>query len=119
MKASVVAAAIAVCAWCGAALGQAAIAKFDEVAGQWTGHASRHRVALDIDAAGKFTARSALGSESGEAKLHDGTLIIPLPEHDGTLRLVLQGDTLKGVGSLAGKTWEVSLLRAERVLGKQ
>jgi hypothetical protein len=112
-------AGLALYGWCGTALGQAVIAKFDEVAGQWTGHASRHRVALDIDAAGKFTAKSALGSETGEAKLHDGMLIIPLPEHDGTLRLALQGATLTGVGILRGKTWEVSLLRAERLVGKQ
>ncbi len=113
------AAAIALCAWCGTALGESGISKFDDVAGRWTGHASSHRVTLDIDAAGKFTARSALGSETGEARLQDGTLTIPLPEHNGALQLVLQGEALKGSGVLSGKTWEVSLLRADGVAAKE
>jgi hypothetical protein len=70
--------------------GQVAITKFDDVAGQWAGHASRHRVTLAIDPAGKFVARSLLGSETGTAQLQDGTLVIPLVEHHGTLRLLLQ-----------------------------
>jgi hypothetical protein len=114
-RSAVTAAAIALFAWCGTALGQPGISKFDDVAGRWTGHASSHRVTLDIDAAGKFTAKSALGSETGAAKLQDGTLIVPLPEHNGALQLALQGEALKGSGVLTGKTWEVSLMRAERV----
>jgi hypothetical protein len=87
------------------------IAKFADVAGKWTGHANNHNVTLEIDATGKFRAKSALGGESGEARLEDGTLVIPLVEHDGTLQLVLVGDTLSGPGLLDGKTWMVSLTR--------
>ena len=118
MKMAAVAGAIALFLWCGTALGQVGISKFDEVAGRWTGHASSHRVTLDIDAAGKFTARSALGSETGEASLQDGTLTIPLPQHNGALQLVRQGEALKGSGKLNGKTWEVSLLRTDGVEGR-
>jgi len=50
------AAAISLCAWCGTALGQSGITKFEGIACRWTGHASSHRVTLDIDAAGKFIA---------------------------------------------------------------
>src|SRR5689334_19180731 len=97
MKTSAVTAVgIALCAWCGTALAQAGISKFEEIAGRWTGTASSHRVALDIDAAGKFTAKSALGSETGEATLQNGMLTIPLPKHQGALQLMLQGDALKG-----------------------
>jgi len=118
-RSAVAAATIALCAWCGTALGQVGISTFDDVAGRWTGHASSHRVTLDIDAAGRFTAKSMLGSETGEAKLQDGTLIVPLPEHKGILQLVLRGEALKGAGILSGKTWEVSLLRTERVVRKE
>jgi hypothetical protein len=94
-----------------AAVGQATITKFGQVAGQWTGHASSHRVSLAIDPDGRFTAKSALGSETGDARLEEGMLIIPLVEHHGTLRLLLQGEELKGSGVLRGTTWKVSLLR--------
>jgi hypothetical protein len=113
-RSALVAAAIVLGVGCGPAFGQAGISKFDEVAGQWTGHASRHGVTLDIDATGKFTAKSALGSETGNARLDGGTLMIPLPEHNGALQLIRQGEALKGFGVLSGKTWEVSLRRAER-----
>jgi len=113
------AAAISLCAWCGTALGQSGITKFEGIACRWTGHASSHRVTLDIDAAGKFTAISALGRETGAARLQDGALIVPLPEHKGVLQLALQGEALKGSGVLRGKTWEVSLLRTERHVGKE
>ena len=112
-------AAIVLCAWCGTVFGQSAISKFDDIVGRWTGYASSHRVTLDIDAAGKFTAISALGRETGAARLEDGTLIVPLPEHKGVLQLALQGEALKGSGVLRGKTWEVSLLRTERHVGKE
>ena len=88
------------------------IARFDDIAGKWTGHANNHNVSLEIDAIGKFTARYALGGESGEARLAGGTLVVPLAEHDGTLELVWDGDTLKGSGLLGGKTWMVSLARS-------
>ena len=97
---AVTTAAIAICAWCGTVLGQSGISKFDDIAGRWTGHASSHRVTIDIDAAGKFTAKSALGSETGAAMLQDGTLIVPLPEHKGALQLALQGEALKGIRCL-------------------
>ena len=116
---AVTAAAIALCAWSGTVLGQSGISKFDDIAGRWSGHASSHRVTLDIDAAGTFTAKSALGSETGAARLEDGTLIVPLPEHKGVLQLALQGEGLKGSGVLSGKTWQVSLLRTERLVGKE
>ena len=116
---AVTAAAIALCAWGGTVLGQSGISTFDDIAGHWSGHASSHSVTLDIDAAGKFTAKSALGSETGAARLQDGTLIVPLPEHKGALQLALQGEALKGSGILRGKTWEVSLVRTERLVRKE
>jgi hypothetical protein len=103
--------AVLLSGWCSIAPGQVPITNFDDVAGQWAGHASRHRVTLAIDPGGKFIARSLLGSESGMAKLQDGTLVIPLVEHQGILRLLLQGQELKGAGVLNGKTWDVTLLR--------
>jgi len=90
------------------------IARFDDIAGKWTGHANNHNVTLEIDAIGRFTARYALGGESGEARLAGGTLVVPLAEHDGTLELVWDGDTLKGSGLLGGKTWMVNLARSGR-----
>jgi len=113
------AAAISLCTWCGTALGQSGITKFEDIACRWTGHASSHRVTLDIDAAGKFIAKSALGSESGAAQLQDGTLLLPLPEHKGALRLTLKGEALNGFVALSGKTWEVSLLCTERFVRKE
>jgi hypothetical protein len=41
---SAVAAAIALGAWCGTALWQAAISNFDDIAGQWTG-----RLGIGVD----------------------------------------------------------------------
>jgi hypothetical protein len=92
--------------------GQTLIATFDEVAGKWTGHADNHDVTLEIDASGRFTARYVLGGESGTARLESGSLVIPLPDHKGTLQLVKDGDTLKGPGRIDGKIWMVSLVRA-------
>ena len=70
------------------------------------------------DPRGRFTAKSALGSETGEALLQGGALVVPLVEHNGTLHLVRDGETLKGPGVLRGKTWEVSLVRTERIVSK-
>ena len=116
---SIAAAAMAVLGFCEAAYGQTSINRFDEIAGKWTGHASRHSVTLDIDPSGRFTARSPLGSESGEAKLQGGALVVPLVEHNGTLQLVREGETLKGPGVLRGKTWEVSLVRTKRIVSTE
>jgi hypothetical protein len=106
--------ALAIASFCNAGYSQtsiAPIASFHDVAGKWAGHANNHHVTLAIDTIGRFTARYALGGESGEAKLENGALVIPLPEHRGTLQLALDGDTLKGPGLIAGKTWMVSLAR--------
>jgi hypothetical protein len=100
------------------ALSQTPITRFEDVAGRWNGYASGHRVALDLDPSGRFTARSSLGSESGEANLLGGFLVIPLVEHSGTLQLAWDGNTLKGPGILHGKTWDVSLARADQTVGK-
>jgi hypothetical protein len=94
-------------------LSQTQIATFDEVAGKWAGHANTHNVSLEIDANGRFTARYVFGSESGAARLEGGALVIPLPEHKGTLQLIKDGDTLNGPGLIDGKTWTVSLVRAD------
>ena len=117
-SARIVAVAMAVLGICEAAYGQISINRFDEIAGKWTGHASSHRVTLEIDPRGRFTAKSALGSETGEALLQGGALVVPLVEHNGTLHLVRDGETLKGPGVLRGKTWEVSLVRTERIVSK-
>src|SRR5205814_9498167 len=76
---------------------QTAINRFDEVAGKWTGFAEPHnyKVTLEIDPSGRFRAASLLGSESGQASLERGTIVIPLVEHMGTLQLLLQGGTLR------------------------
>jgi len=103
----------------GGAYSQTPISKFEQVAGKWTGHASRFRVSLDLDSSGKFTARSFVASESGEANLQAGSLVIPLVEHRGTLQLVWDGNTLKGAGFLGGKTWDVTLVRVDRSVGRQ
>lgn len=87
------------------------IASFEDVAGKWVGHANNHNVSLEIDATGRFTARYALGGESGEARLEGGALLIPLAEHQGSLQLTWTGATLTGPGLIAGKTWRVSLVR--------
>jgi hypothetical protein len=89
--------------------------RLGDVAGRWSGRTSpdNHEVTLEIDQAGKFMAKSALGSKSGEARLQDGRLVLPLPQHHGELRLVPEGDTLTGSGIVSGKTRTVSLRRAE------
>ena len=88
------------------------IVKFDNVAGKWVGHANSHNVSLEIDATGGFTARYAFGGVSGEARLENGALVVPLTEHRGLLELAWDGETLKGPGQIAGKTWMVSLVRS-------
>jgi hypothetical protein len=95
---------------------RASIASFEDVAGKWVGHADNHDVSLDIDTAGRFTARYALGGESGAARLEAGALVIPLTEHQGSLQLAWDGATLKGPGLIAGKTWNVSLVRTTPAL---
>jgi hypothetical protein len=105
--------ALAMVGFCNAGHSQTVIAAFDDVAGKWAGHANTHNVSLEIDAIGRFTAKYALGGESGAARLEGGALVIPLPEHKGTLQLVRDGDTLKGPGLIDGKTWMVSLVRAD------
>jgi hypothetical protein len=112
-------AAVAMVAFCNVGYSQTvtaptSIACFDDIAGKWAGHANNHNVTLEIDTIGRFTARYALGGESGEARLAGGTLVIPLAEHEGTLELVWDGDTLKGSGLLGGKAWMVSLARSGR-----
>jgi hypothetical protein len=88
------------------------IASFNDVAGKWTGHADKHSVMLEINASGRFTAKYALGGESGEARLEGGALVIPLPQHEGMLQLMKDGESLKGLGVVDGKTWTVSLERS-------
>jgi hypothetical protein len=112
-------AALAVVGLCNVSHGQTlaaptSIASFKDVAGKWVGHADTHDVSLEIDTAGRFTARYALGGESGEARLEGGALFIPLTEHQGSLQLAWDGATLKGPGLIAGKTWRVSLSRTTR-----
>jgi hypothetical protein len=48
-----------------------------------------HVVRLEIDRSGQFLASSAPGSGSDEARLQRDRLVIPTPEHDETLELVL------------------------------
>jgi hypothetical protein len=109
-------AALAIVGFCNAGHGQTSIApksiaSFEDVAGKWVGHANNHNVSLEIDTTGRFTARYALGGESGEARLEGGALVIPLAEHQGALQLAWDGAALKGPGLIAGKTWRVSLVR--------
>ena len=103
--------ALAIVGFCDAGYSQTLIASFDDVAGKWAGQANTHSVTLEIDPSGRFTAKYALGGESGEARLEAGALVIPLPKHRGTLQLAWDGDTLKGPGQIDGKTWVVSLAR--------
>ena len=108
--------ALTIVGYCNAGHGQTSvaptsIASFEDVAGKWVGHANNHNVSLEIDTTGRFTARYALGGESGEARLEGGALVIPLAEHQGSLQLAWDGETLKGPGLIAGKTWSVSLVR--------
>jgi hypothetical protein len=112
-SASMASVALAILGFCNVAYSQTSITKFDEVAGKWAGHAAphNHNVTLEIDGRGRFKARSPLGGESGEARLEGGALVILLSDHQGSLRLVLDGDTLKGPGLLDGKTWMVNLAR--------
>jgi hypothetical protein len=113
-------AALAVVGFCNAGHGQTSaiapksIASFEDVAGKWVGHANNHDVSLEIGTTGGFTARYALGGESGEARLEGGALVIPLPEHQGSLQLAWDGATLTGPGLIAGKEWRVSLVRTGR-----
>ena len=79
---------------------------------QSQGHA-RHRCGRQVHR------HIGVGLETGAARLQDGALIVPLPEHKGVLQLALQGEALKGSGVLRGKTWEVSLLRTERHVRKE
>ena len=101
--------------FCDVAASQTAITGFSHVAGQWHGYTSphRHKVTLEIDPTGRFSAGSLLGSESGEARLEGGVLVVPLPKHDGALRLELDGATLKGQGTVAGHAGDVRLTRRE------
>jgi len=100
---------------------QSRITRFEDVAGKWTGHAfaNNYRVGLEIDAAGRFQAHSLLGAESGAARLENGTLVIPLVQHAGTFELVLDGDTLKGPGAVAGRSGTVTLVRTDRMVRKE
>ncbi len=95
--------------------GQTAIKTFADVAGKWTGRTapSVHKFTLEIDASGKFRAESALGNESGVARLEGGRIVIPLPEHQGELQLALMADKLSGSGIIRAKTGTVSLVRAD------
>ena len=114
--------ALAIMGICNTGISQtltAPISSFNDVAGKWTGHADRHSVTLEIDASGRFTAQYALGGERGEAKIESGTLLIPLPQHGGTLQLAREGETLKGPGVIAGKTWMVSLARSGPAGGRE
>jgi len=104
--------ALAVMGFCNAGYSQTLITSFNDIAGKWAGHANTHNVTLEIDANGRFTAKYAFGRESGVAKLEDGAVVIPLPEHRGTLQLAWDGNTLKGPAQIDGKTWAVSLARA-------
>ena len=112
-------AALAIVGLCNAGHGQTSVASiaptsigsFQDVAGKWVGHANNHNVTLEIATTGRFTARYALGGESGEARLEGGALVIPLTEHHGSLQLAWDGATLRGPGLIAGKTWRVSLVR--------
>jgi len=75
-------AALAMVTFCNIGYSQTAtaptsIARFDDIAGKWTGHANNHNVTLEIDAIGKFTARYALGGERGEARLAGGLWWFP------------------------------------------
>ncbi len=114
-------AAAAILGFSHVACSQSSITRFEDVAGKWTGHAfaNNYRVSLEIDANGKFRARSLLGSERGKARLENGALVIPLVEHEGTLQLVLDGETLKGPGAVAGRTGTVTLVRADRTVRKE
>ena len=114
-------AAAALLGFSAVAYGQSSITRFDDVAGKWTGRAfaNNYRVSLEIDAAGRFKARSLLGGESGTARLENGVLVIPLVEHKGTLQLVLEGETLKGPGAVAGRSGTVTLVRADRMVKKE
>lgn len=88
---------------------------FDNVAGKWSGHANTYKVSLEIDRGGRFLAKSPMGSERGEARIENGSLVIPLPGHHGNLQLVREGDSLKGPGYIDGKTWDVTLARAVEI----
>jgi len=114
-------AAAAILGFSPVAYSQSSITRFEDVAGKWTGQAfaNNYRVSLEIDANGKFRARSLLGSERGKARIENGALVIPLVEHEGTLQLVLDGETLKGPGAVAGRTGIVTLVRADRMVNKQ
>ena len=90
---------------------QASIANFEDVSGTWIGRANDYRVTLEIDAAGKFRASSAVGGERGVARIEGGALVIPLMKHEGTLHLVLDGGILTGRGVLEGKVWTLKLSR--------
>jgi hypothetical protein len=107
--------ALAILGFCNVGYSQTSITKFDDVAGKWAGYAAPHdhKVTLEVDKSGRFKARSPIGSESGAARLEGGALVIPLAGHQGSLQLVLHGDTLKGPGVLDGKTWMVSLVRTD------
>jgi hypothetical protein len=114
-SASMASVALAIVGFCDVGYSQTSITKFDDVAGKWVGHAAPHdhKVTLEVDRSGRFKARSPLGGESGAARLEGGALVIPLADHQGSLQLVLDGDTLKGPGVLDGKTWMVSLVRTD------
>jgi len=103
--------ALVIMGFCNAGYSQTLIASFDDVAGKWAGHADTHSVSLKIDPRGRFMATYALGSESGEARLEAGTLVVPLPKHGGALQLAWDGETLKGTGQINGRSWVVSLAR--------
>jgi hypothetical protein len=119
-SASLASVVIAILGFCNVGYSQTSITRFEDVAGKWAGHASPHdySVTLEIERSGKFNARSPLGSERGEAKLDGGVLVIPLADHKGMLQLVLDGQTLRGPGVLRGRTWMVSLVRADRMAEK-
>jgi hypothetical protein len=107
--------------FCTEAHGQTQIAQFGDVAGKWVGHTSpkRYSVTLEIDPSGRFKARWPLGAESGAARLEGGAIVLPLVEHQGSLELVLVGETLTGPGVIGGRSGTVNLTRADRMVSKE
>jgi len=75
IRSSLIAAAgMAVLGFCEVAHGQSSINRFDEIAGSWTGHASSHRVTLEIDTSALPTAnlwRDSIAQSAGVANIEE------------------------------------------------
>lgn len=90
-------------------------ADWSAVRGSWRGQTSpiAHDISLSLDATGKFEIQAQiLGKDSGQARFDGATIVIPLSNHRGQLRLTHKGNVLQGSAMFGTQQGTVSLTRS-------